>query len=151
MKINILRMMIAAMFAIVPFMNYAQELETNQKDMTEQTVSNDDKLVVVWTSGDREVALKMTFLYTYNAQRNAWWKDITLLIWGPSGKLLTEDIELQDDVKKMQEAGVHIIACKGCADSYGISDKLEALGVTVRYTGVELTNYIKENRHVITF
>ena len=29
---------------------------------------NKDKLVVVWTSGDREVALKMVFMYTINSK-----------------------------------------------------------------------------------
>jgi hypothetical protein len=106
---------------------------------------------VVWTSGDRDVALKMVFMYTFNAKKNGWWKDITLLIWGPSAKLLSEDKELQDYLKKMQEIGVIIVACKACADSYGIADKLTELGINVRYAGTELTNYIKENRHVVTF
>ena len=129
--------------------NFAQEQQNNTN--TEQTIANNEKLVVVWTSSDRDVAIKMVFMYTFNAKKNGWWKDITLLVWGPSAKLLTEDKELQDYLKKMQEIGVHTIACKGCADLYGIADKLDNLGITVRYTGVELTNYIKENRHVITF
>ncbi len=118
------------------------------KDTTE--INNKDKLVVVWTSGDKEVAMKMVFMYTYNANKYKWWDDITLLIWGPSAKLLTDDEELQEYVKNMNNEGIHLLACKGCADMYGISDKLEAIGVTVRYTGVDLTNFIKE-RHVITF
>ncbi|MBL7110930.1 MAG: hypothetical protein ISS19_03195 [Bacteroidales bacterium] len=28
-----------------------------------------EKLVVLWTSGDREVALKMAFMYTFNAKK----------------------------------------------------------------------------------
>lgn len=113
-------------------------------------VDEKDKLVILWTSGDKEVATKMVFMYTYNANKYKWWDDITLLIWGPSAKLLTEDIELQDYVKKMKSEGINLLACKGCADIYEISEKLEEIGVTVRYTGVDLTNYIKE-RHVITF
>lgn len=118
------------------------------KDTTE--ISNKDKLVVVWTSGDKEVAMKMVFMYTLNAKKYKWWDDITLLVWGPSAKLLSEDKELQDYVKTMLDSGIHVLACKGCADLYEISDKLEKIGVTVRYTGEDLTNFIKE-RHVITF
>ena len=33
----------------------------------ENTVKPEDKLVVLWTSGDREVALKMAFMYTFNS------------------------------------------------------------------------------------
>jgi len=127
-------------------------METPETDPVIDTteICDKDKLVVVWTSGDKEVAMKMVFMYTYNAKKYGWWKDITLLVWGPSAKLLTEDNELQDYVKNMKEEGIHLLACKGCADQYGISEKLEEIGVTVRYTGVDLTNFIKE-RHVITF
>ena len=127
-------------------------METQENETTKDTteICEKDKLVVVWTSGDKEVAMKMVFMYTYNAQKYEWWKDITLLVWGPSAKLLSEDKELQDYVKEMSEIGVNLLACKGCADQYGVSEKLEEIGVTVKYTGVDLTNFIKE-RHVVTF
>ncbi len=127
-------------------------METQENETTKDTteICEKDKLVVVWTSGDKEVAMKMVFMYTYNARKYEWWKDITLLVWGPSAKLLSEDKELQDYVKEMSEIGINLLACKGCADQYGVSEKLEEIGVTVKYTGVDLTNFIKE-RHVITF
>jgi len=109
-----------------------------------------EKLVVLWTSGDRDVALKMVFMYTYNAQINKWWDDITLIVWGPSAKLLTEDSELQEYLGRIIEAGVTVKACKGCADQYGVSEKLEELGITVLYIGKELTDYIKEGRKMLT-
>ena len=90
-------------------------------------------------------------MYTYNAVKYEWWKDVTLLIWGPSQKLLTENEELQGYVKKMKEIGIHLLACKACADSYDLSEKLEALGVEVRYTGTDLTGYIKGKAHLVTF
>ncbi|KPJ87091.1 MAG: DsrE family protein [Spirochaetes bacterium DG_61] len=110
-----------------------------------------ESLVVVWSSGDREVALKMVFMYTYNAKRKSWWKDITFIVWGPSEKLLSEDREIQNYLKKMQSAGISVEACKACSDMYGVSEKLEALGVDVKYMGVPLTEYLKEDRKVITF
>jgi hypothetical protein len=112
-----------------------------------------DKLVVLWTSGDRDVALKMVFMYTYNAStpRFGWWEDIPLIVWGPSARLLAEDKELQDYVKKMKEAGITLEACKACADMYEVSEKLGELGVDVKYMGDVLTNYVKEGRHVLTF
>lgn len=36
--------------------------------------ANSDKLVILWTSGDREVALKMVFMYGLNAKVKGWWK-----------------------------------------------------------------------------
>ena len=41
-----------------------------------KTISDKDKLVVIWTSGERDVALKMLFVYLNNAVRNAWWQDM---------------------------------------------------------------------------
>lgn len=150
MKAKILSITLTLIFSLMSITNFAQDMKNTEDDKNEN-IANEEKLVVVWTSGDRDVAIKMVFMYTFNAQKNGWWKDITLLVWGPSSKLLSEDKELQDYVKKMQEIGVKTIACKGCADSYGITDKLEELGITVRYTGTELTNYIKDNYKVITF
>ena len=47
--------------------------------------------LILWTSGDREVALKMVFMYAYYCQKRAWMDTVRLLVWGPSSKLLTED------------------------------------------------------------
>jgi len=109
-----------------------------------------EKLVILWTSGDREVALKMVFMYTFNAQKRAWWKDITLVVWGPSAKLLTEDKELQEYMARILDAGVTVKACKGCADQYGVSERLEELGINVLYIGEELSDYMKEDRKMLT-
>ena len=104
------------------------------------------KLAVVWTSGDRDVALKMVFMYTFNAKKQGWWKDVQFIIWGPSSKLLSEDKEIQDYLKKMKGQGIKLLACKACADSYGVSDKLEELGVEVKYMGVPLTELLKSDQ-----
>lgn len=113
-------------------------------------IPENEKLVVIWTSGDREVALKMVFMYVQNSIKYNWWEDITLVVWGPSAKLLSEDEELQKQIKNMGEIGITLKACKSCSDSYGVSNKLKALGIEVKYMG-EITDYMKDGRHVITF
>lgn len=123
---------------------------TSAQSAEPSDIPTNEKLVILWTSGDREVALKMVFMYTYNAKTRGWWDDITLVVWGPSAKLLTEDEELQGYMDKIMEAGVTVRACKGCADQYGVSGKLEDLGITVLYIGKELTDYIKEGREILT-
>ncbi|MHC1761678.1 MAG: DsrE family protein [Negativicutes bacterium] len=110
-----------------------------------------DELYVLWTSGDREVALKMVFMYTMNSRLKAWWTHVTLIIWGPSARLLTEDEELQEKVRAMLHVGVAIVACKACSDSYGASLALEGLGVEVKYMGQPLTQLLKEKKTLITF
>ncbi len=108
-------------------------------------------LVVIWSSGDREVALKMVFMYTYNAKLRGWWDDIIFIVWGPSEKLLAEDKELQNYLKKMLETEIVVEACKACSDMYGVSDQLEKLGVDVKFMGVPLTDYLKADMKIITF
>jgi hypothetical protein len=109
------------------------------------------KLLVVWTSGDRDVAMNMVFMYTYNAKKNDWWKNIRFLIWGPSSKLLSEDKELQQELQKMKEVGIELLACKACADRYGVSENLQRMGVEVKYMGVGLTEMLKGGWTTITF
>lgn len=148
MKQKILFSIAMILFVFLPIVKAAGIVPETVNDTT--VISDKDKLVVVWTSGDKEVAEKMVFMYTFNAKKYEWWEDISLLVWGPSAKLLTEDKDLQDYVKAMLDVGINVLACKGCADMYEISDKLEQIGVTVKYTGTDLTSFIKE-RHVITF
>ncbi len=112
---------------------------------------NNDKLAVLWTSGDRDVALKMVFMYTLNGKMRGWWDHISLIVWGPSSKLLSIDIELQDYIKKIMEEGVEVIACKACADSYGVALELDNLGIEVKYMGEPLTDYLKSDWKTITF
>lgn len=113
--------------------------------------SEPSKLGILWTSGDRDVALKMVFMYTKASKKNGWWDEVQLIVWGPSSKLLSKDKELQDYVKDMQKEGVVITACKACADSYGVSDKLADLGIDVKYMGKPLTDMLKNGWTVMTF
>jgi hypothetical protein len=95
--------------------------------------------------------LKMVFMYTLNAKSRSWFDEVTLIVWGPSSKLLSEDAELQTEVTKMKDAGIEIVACKACADGYGVSGQLEELGVEVKYMGVPLTEMLKGDWVTVTF
>ncbi|MFB6094741.1 MAG: hypothetical protein ABEJ77_07350 [Halanaeroarchaeum sp.] len=103
----------------------------------------DDELVVLWTSGDPEVAENMVFMYTLNAANNDWWDDVTLLIWGASTGLLAGDHELAPWFEQFTDAGVTLEACKACAENYDAVADLESLGVEVFYVGERLTEYLK--------
>ena len=112
--------------------------------------TNLDKLILLWTSSDKEVALNMAFMYTLNAKKRGWWKEVCLIVWGPSAKLLSEDLELQEHILKMKESGVEIEACKTCADNYGVASCLEKLGINVKLMGIPLTDYLKIGYRIIT-
>ena len=129
--------------------NPSEIMNETHKEMKEEIAAN--HLLIVWTSGDPEVAHKMVFMYAFNAQKNGWWDQVTLLVWGPSSKLSSEDKDIQASLNKMKEEGVELLACKGCADQYGVSSKLEELGIEVKYTGTYLTDFIKSGKKVISF
>lgn len=105
---------------------------------------NSNKLAVLWTSGDPDVAEKMAFMYTYNAKKQGWFDEVVLIVWGPSAKLLSENEMLQDYVKKMQDAGIKTEACLYCAKMYEVDGKLKELGIDVKGMGVPLSNYLKD-------
>ena len=110
-----------------------------------------DSLVVIWTTGDKDVAMNMVFMYVLNAKRRNWWKDLRLIVWGPSALLASSDPDIQKEITRMLELGVVLEACKACADRYGVSNHLSDLGIEVKYMGIPLTQYIQEGRNVISF
>jgi len=117
-----------------------------------QAVSDSsDKLVVLWTSDDPYVAERVALMYTHAAKTEGWFKDVTLIIWGPSAKLTSENIKIQEKLKVMQDDGVVIEACIACANAYGIAEYLKKLGFDVKGMGRPLTDYLKSGAKVLTF
>ena len=110
----------------------------------------DNQLVVLWTSGDRDVALKMAFMYTYNSKVKGWWPEVSLIVWGPSANLLAEDDELQEYMRRIIAAGIDVMACQACTDSYGVSAKLAAMGIDVKYMGQPMTHFLKSGCHILS-
>ena len=117
----------------------------------EKLSANQDKLLVVWTSGDRDVALKMVFMYTRNSKKNDWWDKVRLVVWGPSQKLLVGDEEMQEHIKVLKDYGVEVYACIVCAEMYGLTSTLKELGIEVTGMGVPLTEMLKEGWLTLTF
>jgi hypothetical protein len=116
----------------------------------EQSPQN-SRLAVIWTSGDPEVAHKVCFMYTDNAKKQKWFDEVTLIVWGPSARLLAGDKDLQAKIKGMLADGVKVQACQACADSYGVTEQLRQMGIEVKYMGKPLTDLIKQGWHILTF
>jgi hypothetical protein len=108
------------------------------------------QICIVWSSGDPGVAKNVCFMYTLNAKKRGWFDVVHLVVWGPSAKLLTENEELQKEVKAMQEAGVVVEACVTCANNYGVADELRALGIDVKPMGVPLSDRLKGTWKVLS-
>lgn len=109
-----------------------------------------DKLNILWTTGNKATVINMFAMYASNSKQNGWWKEINVIVWGASTKLLNEDPQIQKEVLEMIEKGITFEACKACAETYEASETLEKLGIEVRYTGLALTKYIKSGEPVLT-
>lgn len=110
-----------------------------------------DTLVVLWTSGDRDVAEKSCLMYTHAAKKNGWFDEVILIIWGPSARLPVEDEAIREKLMAMQKDGVILEACVACANMLGVSDELRALGIDVKGMGTSLTEYLKKDYKVLTY
>jgi len=110
-----------------------------------------DTLVVLWSSGDPEVAEKACLMYTHAAKRNGWFREVILIVWGPSEKLLAENSTLKEKVASMKKDGVIVEACIACSNMYGVTNDLKVCEVDVKGMGVPLTRYLKRGYKVISF
>jgi len=110
-----------------------------------------NKLLIIWSTEELEVAKKMVLLYSGVILPRKYWDEAILMIWGPSARLLSENIELQNKVKEIASTGVRLQACVVCTDDYGVSDKLRDLGVELTHTGEMLTHALQSDWKVITF
>ncbi|PHS57433.1 MAG: DsrE family protein [Sulfurimonas sp.] len=111
-----------------------------------------NKLLIVWSSGEIEVAKKLILLYGSVMLERKYWDEAHIMIWGPSAKLLAEDEDLQKQFKLVQNTGVKFTACVVCTNDYGVSEKLETLGVELMHTGGYLTKALKsDDIKVLTF
>lgn len=103
----------------------------------------ENRLTILWTNADPITAEKMVFMYARASKKNGWWDDVTLLIWGATASLVVENEAIREKLAELQEHGVHISACRACADQLEATPVLEKLGVEVIYWGEPLTEVLK--------
>jgi hypothetical protein len=109
----------------------------------------ENRLTVLWTTGDPVTVEKMVFMYTLNAKVKGWFEEVTLVIWGGSAKLLAGTPEYQKRIEDMQAAGINVEACKACADQLGVTASLENCSIDVKYWGEPLTEVLKNQQPLL--
>jgi len=102
-----------------------------------------DKLLVIISTSDSEKA-RTGIMYTVNAKRNEWIKDIKLIFFGPSERLLLNDKAIQQYAEEFILMEEKVVACKFIATQEKTDEKLTALGIKVEYVGEMISNYIKD-------
>lgn len=147
---NKLPWILAALLGVVSlFALTSANADTAEAELASQDAL--DRLAVVWASGDPEVAHRVCLMYTHAAKNNGWADDVTLIVWGPSSRLLAADKDVQAKVKQMMDDGVRVEACIACANSYGIADDIRALGIEVKPMGKPLTDMLSRGYKVLSF
>ena len=109
-----------------------------------------EKLNILWTTDNKDTIFNMLAMYSINSRKNDWWDNVNVIIWGASAKLAGNDPQVQTEILEMINAGVTMEACKDCADNYNVTERLEKLGINVRYMGFPLTEYLKNGEKLIT-
>mgnify|MGYP001066445700 FL=1 len=110
-----------------------------------------NKLLIIWSTEEKEVAKKMVLLYSSVILPRSYWDEAILMVWGPSARLLSQDKELQQKIKEIAKTGVKVQACVVCTDDYGVSEKLKNIGVELTHTGEMLTQALQSDWKVVTF
>lgn len=109
-----------------------------------------DKLTILWTSPNPDTAKFMVFMYAENSLIRDWWKEVEIIVWGASTKLVIEDKSVQEKLLAIKEKGVEVRFCRACAAELNLTSQLEALGFTLESMGPPLTEALKEGAHLLT-
>jgi len=89
-------------------------------------------------------------MYGINARRKDLWKEVTIIIWGASTKLVSENKVIQELIEEAKLEGVHITACRACADQLGVTEILEGLDIEVIHQADPFTKILKDDETLIT-
>ena len=109
-----------------------------------------DKLNILWTTDNKDTIFNMLAMYTLNSKKRGWWQEVNVILWGASVKLAAQDTQVQTEILEMLQTGVTVEACQDCCERVGVKPVIEKLGVTVRYMGAPLTEYLKNGDKILT-
>ncbi len=102
-----------------------------------------DKIVVVISTAEKE-KVYTGMMYAVNAIKQGWMKEVRLIFFGPSEKLLLSDSELQDYVKEYLKLKGEAVACKFISDNDKTSENISKMGLQVQYVGEMISDLIKD-------
>ncbi len=111
---------------------------------------NSERLNILWTNADETTAELMVLMYAVNSLKWELWKDVRVIIWGATAKLVAENSNIQRLIAEAAAAGVEFSACLSCAEKLGVKDKISALGIELMLWGRPLTEIIKDDEKLLT-
>ncbi|KAA5452912.1 DsrE family protein [Bacteroides caccae] len=109
-----------------------------------------EKLNILWITDNKDTVFNMMSMYAINSINRGWWNHINVILWGASVKLVANDTRVQTEVLEMIRVGITIEACQDCCQNFGVTPIIQNLGITVKYMGASLTQYIKSGENILT-
>ena len=109
------------------------------------------KVFVVVGSGDKDVIMWPGLKYPLTATTEKCMDEVKVVIFGTAEQLDAYDLEVQQRLRELQEAGIKILACNACADEYNITDILEEAGIEVIYVGPVISQLLKDGWASLSF
>ena len=58
-------------------------------------MDTNNHLYVLWTNDNPVTAEKMVFMYTINALIHGWWEKVTVIVWGATARLVSENQDIE--------------------------------------------------------
>ena len=92
----------------------------------------------------------MVMMYATNSMLHRLWEEVTVILWGPTVRLVAENEFIQDSMRTAMQAGVKFSACISCANQFGVVEKLEALGIEVIPWVQPLTEILQSRGQLLT-
>lgn len=110
----------------------------------------DNKLHILWTNDNVLTAEHMLLMYAQNTLKKGLWDDVTIIIWGATSELVSQNTDIQKLIAQAQKDGVKFSACSACAANLGTTELLLGLGIELKMWGQALTELIKNKENLIT-
>jgi len=55
------------------------------------------KLNILWLTDNKDTIFNMLTMYAINSKSKGWWKEVNVIIWGASAKLVGSDAQVQTE------------------------------------------------------
>ena len=102
------------------------------------------KLLIVISTDNPETIMKFPLLYGGVSLPRNYWERVHVMFWGASILRAVDNEAIRSKVVAMQQDGVAFSSCIVCAEEYGATEALEAVGITCNHTGTLLTEALKD-------
>ena len=102
-----------------------------------------ENLLIIISTPSIESIKKFPLLYSSVALERDYFKQLHVMFWGESIKILQHDESLQSMVIQIAKTGVEFSSCIVCSNEYGATEILERIGVTCNHTGELMTKALK--------